>query len=151
MGLDTSHGCWHGAYGAFMRWREELAKVTGLPPLMLMEGFYEPLNKEADNLPTLYHGVDEEERYLKHLNSQLPIKWECLKPSPLHFLLHHSDCDGTIPWSKCRKIADELEKLIPKLPDEDVGGHIGNWREKTKTFMDGLNLAYSKKESVKFR
>jgi hypothetical protein len=152
MGLDTSHNCWHGAYGAFMRWREKIANVAGLPPLELMEGFYTPLYpKPANlNLPSLYHGIDEEERYLKHIDSQLPIKWECLKPSPLHFLLYHSDCDGNIPWSKCRKIANELEKLISKLPDEDVGGHIGNWREKTRTFVDGLRLAYSKKENVRF-
>jgi len=150
MGLDTTHGCWHGAYSAFMRWREEIAKVAGLPPLMLMEGFYQPLVTDLLNLPTLYHGIDEEGRYLKHLDSQLPIKWECLNPSPLHFLLYHSDCEGNIPWSKCRRIANELEKLITKLPNEDAGGHIGNWRDKTKTFIDGLRLAYSKKQNVRF-
>src|SRR5437016_2133419 len=42
MGLDTTHDCWHGAYSAFMRWRTKLAEVAGLPPLMLIESFYEP-------------------------------------------------------------------------------------------------------------
>lgn len=23
MGLDTSHDCWHGAYSAFTRWRQQ--------------------------------------------------------------------------------------------------------------------------------
>jgi hypothetical protein len=154
MGLDTSHDCWHGAYSAFMRWREKIADAAGLPPLQLMEGFYEPLfhsNIKNTEFPTLFHGIhDGKDEYLKKIDSQLPIKWECLKPSPLFFLLHHSDCDGNIPWSKCRKIANELEKLISKLPDEDDGGHIGNWREKTQKFVNGLRLAYSKKENVRF-
>lgn len=29
MGLDTTHDCWHGPYGSFMRWRRELAEVAG--------------------------------------------------------------------------------------------------------------------------
>lgn len=30
MGLDTSHGCWHGPYSAFMRWRTQIASCIGL-------------------------------------------------------------------------------------------------------------------------
>jgi hypothetical protein len=40
MGLDISHGCWEGAYSAFMRWRQQIAEVAGIP-LMLMDGFCE--------------------------------------------------------------------------------------------------------------
>ena len=40
MGLDVSHGCWRGAYSAFMRWRCHIADALDMPPLMLMEGFY---------------------------------------------------------------------------------------------------------------
>ena len=29
MGLDTTHDCWHGAYLAFSRWRDQLAEVAG--------------------------------------------------------------------------------------------------------------------------
>jgi len=69
MGLDISHGCWHGAYSAFMRWREKISQVAGLPPLALMEGFYEPLDNHTLNLPTLYHGVDNsQDRCLKNLD-----------------------------------------------------------------------------------
>lgn len=50
MGLDTSHNCWHGAYSAFMRWRQEIAKAAGIP-LMLMEGFYE--------LGSRYGGIED--------------------------------------------------------------------------------------------
>jgi len=133
MGLDVTHDAWHGACSAFMRWRTELAKAAGLPPLDLMEGFYDP-RREA----------------FSDLQSQLPIKWDCLKPSSLHTLLHHSDCEGDIPWQACGPIADELEALLPKLPNVNVGGHIGNWRDKTATFIKGLRAAYSRQENLEF-
>ena len=44
----------------------------------------------------------------------------------------------------------QLEKLIPLLPEEEAGGHIGIWKNKTQKFVDGLRLAYSKKENVEF-
>lgn len=151
MGLDTSHDCWHGSYGAFHRWRCEIASAAGLPPLELMEGFYEPL--DSHNLPTLYHGIntrEKDENNLTRVDAQLPIAWDCLKPSPLHELLHHSDCDGEIPWESCGKIADSLAELLPKLPTGEAGGHIGNWRDKTSTFIDGLRKAHAAKENVDF-
>lgn len=158
MGLDISHDAWHGAYSAFMRWREKIAEVAGLPPLELMEGFYFDKGSEyyTTNMFTLIDyafpkGDELEVSAISRLRKKLPIKWASLKPNPLYELLSHSDCDGFINWSKCNKIAHELEKLIPLLPDEDNGGHIGNWREKTKQFAEGLRLAYSKKERLKFR
>lgn len=39
MGLDTTHGCWHGAYSAFHRWRAKIAEVAGLPDIMTMQGY----------------------------------------------------------------------------------------------------------------
>ena len=156
MGLDCSHDAWHGAYGAFMRWRCMLAEVAGLPPLELMEGFYVPL--DSDNLPTLYHGLDTGESafgnssfpYMGNLDKLLPIKWDCLKPSPLHELLYHSDCDGEIAAERCSPIADALEALIPLLPVGETAGHIGNWRNKTKTFVDGLRSAAAASEPLTF-
>ena len=150
MGLDISHGTWHGAYSAFHCWRQMIAQTAGLPPLDLMEGFYDPI-ENSRLLPTLYPGMIKEYSHnLKSLDERLPIKWDCLKPSPLHELLYHPDSDGYINWSKCDKIADELEKLLPLLKDEDAGGHIGNWVEKTKTFINGLRLAAKKKEKLQF-
>lgn len=151
MGLDTSHDCWHGAYSAFMTWRTKLASVAGLPPLELMEGFFRPLN--SDFLPTLYSRKghdDTSDDPLSRLDEQLPISWDCLKPDPLHELLVHSDCEGEIPWESCKGIADSLEKLLPDLPKEDHWGHIGNWEDKTKQFIDGLRDAYDSKENVDF-
>lgn len=147
MGLDTSHDCWHGAYSDFMRWRTELARAAGLPPLDLMEGFWSQLTRPV----FLDHDASElSRRSLERLEEQLPISWACLKPDPLHELLDHSDCDGEIPWQSCAGIADSLERLLPKLPDGDGGGHIGNWRDKTKQFITGLRLAAKRKENVDF-
>lgn len=148
MGLDTSHDCWHGAYSAFMRWRQMLAEVAGLPPLELMEGFYMP-NGLNDPIPDARRGLNDAQAY-SDLQRRLPIKWNCLKPSPLHDLLNHSDCDGEIESEDCGPIADALQELLPKLPAGDGGGHIGNWRDKTAQFIAGLRLAASKGENVNF-
>lgn len=149
MGLDCSHDAWHGAYSAFMRWRTEIARVAGLPPLCLMEGFFSPSNGYA----AVYldpHASDLSRSSLERLHEQLPIKWDCLKPSPLHELLYHSDCDGEIAADRCGPIADELEKLIPLLPDGDAGGHIGHWRRKTEQFVKGLRVAAAEGEPLEF-
>lgn len=157
MGLDTTHDAWHGAYSAFMRWREKLAEVAGLPPLQLMEGFYSPL--KSDGTPfsgfpsTFYLGPSTDEltrSCIARLEVGLPIRWDALKPSPLHELLCHSDCDGEIPATSCGPIADELEKLLPLLPDGDAGGHIGVWRAKTQQFIDGLRRAALANEPLGF-
>ena len=154
MGLDTTHKCWHGTYSTFMRWREKIAELAGLPPLQLMEGFYTPFSEEMLDLPTLYYrGYHEKVKGpcgIDRIDQQLPIKWECLKPSPLHFLLYHSDCEGKIPWKRCKSIAKELEKLLPKFSDEDAESNIINLKEKTQTFINGLRLATNKKENVEF-
>ncbi len=151
MGLDTSHGCWHGAYSAFMRWREMITKVAGLPPLGLMEGFYDPKGAEyRDPLYWAAKGLGREDSWIKDMREQLPIRWDCLKPSPLFILLHHSDCEGEIETKDCGPIADALESLIPLLPSGDSGGHIGDYRDKTQTFVDGLRLAAAAGENVDF-
>ncbi len=148
MGLDTSHDAWHGGYGSFMVWRQEIAKAAGLPPLELMEGFYNPLS--ASGLPTRYHGVEtRSERYLADLDQRLPIRWSCLKKSPLHKLLYHSDCDGKISARYCGPIANALEALLPKL-NGTYGGHLGDIREKTQKFIDGLRRAAAAHEPLEF-
>src|SRR5690606_32189044 len=102
MGLDCSHDAWHGAYSAFMRWREKLAEVAGLPPLELMEGFYQPLEDRSFAPPTLYHGPETMTPYVgdrprfARMDDRLPISWDCLRPSALYELLYHSDSDGEI-------------------------------------------------------
>ena len=153
MGLNCSHGAWDGGYGSFMTWRRKIAEVAGLPPLDLMEGFYTPLKRSTgvDGLATLYCGVNPPSYTLEQIDAALPIKWSALKKDKLHILLSHSDCEGKISSRQCAGIADSLEKLIPLLPDELGSGHIGNWREKTQTFVDGLRAAAESKEPLLFR
>jgi hypothetical protein len=184
MGLDTSHGCWHGAYSAFSRWRTKLAEVAGVP-LPLMEGFWGRGNPYADGieeivgrlqppspftsssdggftatretlLGTLQVSIrmDPDTRAMQAVLHDvlpwLPLSWDSLKSDVLHELLNHSDCDGELAPEICAPLADRLAELLPLMPDEDTGGHIGNWRSKTQTFINGLRLAASKGEPVTF-
>ena len=159
MGLDTTHGCWHGAYSDFMRWRCEIAKAAGLPPLQFMEGFYdwEDITHEDVNAAVQTLGFASRHEWARDMlqalyyGGSLPIKWDCLKPSPLHALLNHSDCEGDIPAQECAGIADAMEAVLPELQNVSGGGHIGDLREKTQAFIAGLRLAAEKGESVEFR
>jgi hypothetical protein len=146
MGLDTSHDAWHGAYSAFMRWRQKIAQVAGIPPLELMEGFWEKGSYRDPFTEMAKHFPASAAQYY----DSLPIKWSALKPDPLHVLLHHSDCEGTIGPKACAKIADRLEALLPLLPTGDSGGHIGDYRDKTQAFIDGCRKAAAANESLIF-
>lgn len=148
MGLDTSHDCWHGAYSAFHRWRQALCKAMDYPPLDLMEGFYEP-GGHRDVIAFAQKGLGMRDSFAD-IQQCLPIKWSGLKPSPLQELLYHSDCDGEIPAELCAPIADALEELLPKLPKGEDWSHIGNWRDKTQQFIDGLRAASAAGEAVDF-
>lgn len=128
MGLDTTHGCWEGAYSAFGRWRSKLAEVAGFPPLYEMPG-YKSYGAENHNVHS----------------------WEPYKDDPLTVLLTHSDCDGSIAAAQCGPLADRLEQLLPLLPSEPDNGHIGIWKDKTQQFIDGLRLAASRGEDVEFK
>ena len=153
MGLDTTHDCWHGAYSAFMRWRKKLAEVAGLPPLELMEGFYQPNDigtLQACRRALERGPLDWMANSIKQLEDQLPITWSCLRPDVLYELLSHSDCDGELAADICGPLADRLEELLPLLPDKNGGGHIGDWREKAQKFIDGLQRAASENEPVGF-
>jgi hypothetical protein len=68
----------------------------------------------------------------------------------LHELLYHSDCEGQIAPDRCGPIADALEALLDLLPNEDAGGHIGSWQEKTRQFVRGLRAAAAASEPLDF-
>jgi len=151
MGLDTSHGCWHGSYGRFMEWRKRIAKAAGLPPLELMDRFFQRHGDSCGWPATFYLGNsvndDQVMRSMKIIENRLPISWDCLKPSPLHILLSHSDCDGEIEWSDCGEIAYCLQELVDSGTIEcDELYPI----DLTVKFIDGLRLAYSLQENVDF-
>lgn len=154
MGLDTSHNAWHGSYGSFYNWRRQIARAAGCPPLDLMEGFY---FESSHNMFTLLDhkfplGTELEVGAINNMRKDLPIKWDSLKPSTLHELLNHSDCDGYISYGKCGKIAKELERIFNNLPveTEEESKFPYSLRNLTKQFIDGLKLANEKKEKLIF-
>lgn len=142
MGLDTTHGCWHGGYISFMCWREAVAKAAGFPPLPLMAGFF----RSAD----FFMGSMGLRGESARLGEMLPIRWDYYEKDPLVVLLTHSDCDGEIEAKDCGPIAERLAEILPKMPKGDGGGHIGDWRAKTQAFIDGLRLAAAANEPVGF-
>lgn len=137
MGLDTSHGCWHGAYSAFSRWRNTLADAAGYGTQRVV---YNGMTYDQPR------GVNWEA--LTDANFQ--GEWEQTPEEPLVILFAHSDCDGAIYPRDAKPLADRLEELLPRL-DGDGGGHIGSYRAKTQAFIDGLRLAVSRDEPVEFR
>ena len=144
MGLDTTHDCWHGSYGAFSRWRDKLAEVAGYTFHEMKDG-YGRLSPDLDwgNIEaTIGH----------HLLGEwpaIPVRPDGT-PDPLIILLAHSDCEGWIQTEFCGPIADRLEELLPALEGLDGGGHIGSFTEKTQDFIKGLRLASKRGEKVTF-
>ena len=142
MGLDTSHDCWHGAYSAFSRWRQELADAAGYTSHPSPSGIGNTVDIDWGNIVSV-------------LGRDLFGKWPSIPvrpdgtPDPLIILLAHQDCEGELQHEFCDAIADRLETLLPLL-DKDCGGHIGNYRDKTVIFIKGLREAAKNKENVIF-
>lgn len=130
MGLDTSHDAFHGAYSAFNRFRQAVAAAMG--------GSYPPHNDPSFDADQWYWG----DGFSKKTNPGL------------HVFFMHSDCDGYIKASDCKKIADELEALLPEIAKQGSGsGHIerdGGFEKVTKRFIAGCRLASEKKEKLTF-
>lgn len=137
MGLDVSHECWRGAYSAFARWRDKLEEVAGYESAMIQDenGF---MNKTV----LIDWGHITEDNLQGH--------WKESPKDPLMILIAHSDCSGIIKTNDCLALMKRLKELINKLPDEDGGGHIGNWKTKTQLFINGLKTASEAGEDVKF-
>ena len=143
MGLDTSHGCWHGAYSAFSRWRNQLAVLAGYD---LMHPTPEEIAGGA--LASSQYAMIE---WSGIVEENFKGEWSRTPPDPLIVLFAHSDYDGVIHPEQAGPLANRLEELLPKLVElGDAPGHIGNWAEKTQAFIDGLRLAARLGEDVVF-
>ncbi len=143
MGLDVSHGCWHGPYSAFHRWRVQLAELAKYPPLGLMDGFRDELLAEPE----------------QPLISQEPFLRD-----PLSILLFHSDCDGGIRWWQCGRLALRLLELYREALTEggsflrsgrgaakDQGrADYDGFSPALKRWIFGLSRAYKAREDVRF-
>jgi hypothetical protein len=130
MGLDTSHDAWRGPYSRFNAFRRRLAELAGFPPLDEMEGF----------------------KYNKDTYKPLPdaLSWDgCPGDRRLVPLLNHSDCDGEIAPECCGPIADALEELAAKLPD-DPNTEDGWQRRYMLRFAKGCRAAAAAGEPIDF-
>jgi hypothetical protein len=126
MGLDTSHGCWHGSYGGFAGWRREIARVAG----------YKIAEVDGRLQYELPWDMFEDKNYQGEWDSPPG-------DDPLVFLLAHSDCDGVIHPQHGIHIAARLEQLTPLLDDD--------WdRERAERFAAGLRAAHKAGEDVDF-
>jgi hypothetical protein len=143
MGLDTTHGCRHGAYSAFTRWRNTIAELAGyqlMPPT--------PDEIAAGAIPSMRYPMIE---WSGIAQENFAGEWTHTPPDPLIVLIAHSDCDGVIHPDQAGPLADRLEQLMPKLREMgDATGHIRNWADKTQAFIDGLRLAVELGEDVEF-
>lgn len=148
MGLYCSHDAFHGSYSAFNRFRQVVCKAIGgsLPPHWIYnqdgtlfldkDGMVVRDEKLDDNL--IYFpdgGIDDE--------------------SGMYAFLLHSDCDGEISPEMCAKVADDLEKILPKIESlsDQGGGHIkarGGFAEVTKKFIAGCRAAAAENEPLEF-
>jgi hypothetical protein len=142
MGLDTTHGCWSGAYSAFSRWRDKLADVAGYESVMAQ---YEHQTSETILIDW---GLVTPARIMGDWDA-IPCRIDGT-PDPLLLLLAHSDCEGFIRSRFCEPLADRLAELLPLLPSQPDHGHIGDWQAKTQKFINGLREAAAAGEDVEF-
>lgn len=144
MGLDITHECWHGAYSAFNRWRDKLGEVAGYT-------YHESPNGRGGQHPDIDWGNIEATigRNLLGKWPEIPVRPDGTS-DPLIILLAHSDCEGIIQKEYCNALANRLEELIPILGEEDGGGHIGSYADKTQQFVIGLREAAVNNEDVEF-
>lgn len=134
MGLDTSHDCWHGAYSAFSRWRNAIAKIAGYEIVRTADG-HDLVCLDWGHLPGTWPQGD----------------WPEPPSDPLVVLIAHWDCDGVIHPQNAGPLADRLESLLPEIEKlGDGGGHIGDFGAKTRQFISGLRAAVEANEDVEF-
>jgi hypothetical protein len=140
MGLDTTHGCWHGGYGSFSVFREALARAAEWPADGPDEGF-EASGGSRINWSALPDGW------------LMGEGWESVPEDPLIILQAHSDCDGILPVFALVPLADRLEELRPKVHDAALAwapAWADELPERVDQFVRGLRAAAAAGEPVEF-
>lgn len=139
MGLDMTHDAWHGAYGAFNRYRNNIARAAGYD-IERSEGPY----------GTQEHVAIDWDAYTE---ANIDGDWGDVVPDDaLLYLIVHSDCDGYLEPAACNRLADRLEELRPAIaaiPTEGFG-HIGSYAQKTQQLIGGLRDAAANDERLEF-
>lgn len=145
MGLDTTHGAFHGAYSAFNRFRQAVAKAMG--------GSYPPHeNPLTCSDGDLIIDPDQSKFYV-------PGNWQIFqkeRPGLTAFLLSN-DCEGEFSPETCKQMADEIEALLPEIQKldetEENWGHIsrdGGFGSVAKRYIEGCRLAYNSNETLEY-
>ncbi len=123
MGLDTTHGCWHGPYSMFMAWRVDLH--------CLLRDWSVGLDARKSLEDAWSHGDYDDQSV------------------PINVLMNHSDCDGEIAAKDCAPLADALQALMDKkMPERATYDTI---RPATQRFITGLRNAAALNEDVEFQ
>ena len=151
MGLDCSHDAFRGAYSAFNRLRQFVCAATG------PDGSYPPhwqynadgsLKEDQAGRVLRREGLEEGMFYIgdEYDRDTHPGLWE---------FLTHSDCDGEISPDMCVKVADDLERLLPRMDalGWQAGGHIaarGGYLEAVRKFIAGCRAAAAANEPLDF-
>lgn len=121
MGLDTSHGCWHGSYGTFNTFRRWIGKNIGI------------------NLDEMigYGGSKEWGELKKH--NLYPL----LNHSDCDGKISPKNC------KRIADGLDEMIRTLPMV--EIIQDNVGwNFRRRAQEFRDGCLSAYAANESVDF-
>lgn len=133
MGLDVSHNAFSGAYSSFNRFRKFVLKSIG--------GSWSPHEDKS---------LDDDRWYWDD-------NFDMRSNEGLYEFFTHSDCEGTIDPVMCKKVADALEAILPKIEElaqkEESYGHIardGGYVEVTKRFIAGCRLAHKRRQKLKF-
>lgn len=149
MGLNCSHGAFDGAYSAFNRFRQVVCRS--------IEGTYPPHYKKDEKGNFLiddgYYVVDDNIRPDRFF---VPDIFSAEKTPGIWEFLTHSDCDGSITPTMCKKVADELEKyVLPNINkyENESFGHIeraGGHEQVLINFIEGCRLAHKKRQCLRF-
>lgn len=149
MGLDTTHNCWHGSYGAFNRWRETVARVAGYLVRRVIWDEDMPLQDFQNMQKTVL--LDWGAIKKKHYQGEWAGDEKILLYDPLVVLLVHSDCEGVISVREARMLLPRLASLVPKMAQAESSGscEIGSTR-RLELFIQGLAAAIEVGEEVEF-
>lgn len=138
MGLDVSHDAWSGSCSSFNRFRAMICDAIG--------GSYPPHNDAA----RLAHPTLPEDRFIVGEGFEREL-WP-----GLWCLLEHSDCEGEIDPEMAALVADDLERILPRL--EVIESTI-RWRRddaptwcssRARRFIDGCRRAAAAHETLLF-
>ena len=149
MGLDCSHDAFHGAYSAFNRLRQEVARAIGgsFPPHW---EFDENGELKRDKNGLVVYDKDKEDGAWYWGDG-----YSAETHPGLAEFMRHSDCDGEISPEMCVKVADDLESILPKIEalGSTAAGHIaarGGYVEVVRKFIAGCREAAAAGEPLDF-